>query len=424
MSKEDVTRCLLDNGMVILLKEVHSAPVIAWWVLYRVGSRNEQTGHTGISHWVEHMMFKGTDAFPVGTIDRLVDRAGGNWNAFTSYDQTAYHEMMPADRIDLALRIESDRMVNAKFDPTEVESERTVIISERQGSENSPLFWLREELQAAAFRVHPYRHMIIGDMADLKTITRDDLYTHYKTYYRPNNAIGVVVGAFQTEEMLKQIRDLYEPLPAGLPVPAVARDEPEQRGERRIIVEREGTASYLQYAYHVPAATHEDWIKLAALDSILGGPSGPGSENIDSRTSRLYRALVEKELAVGAAGSLSVSVDPFLYKINLTLRDGRSHEEGEAALDNEINRLGETLVSEAELARAKKQARAAFAYSMEGVSGQAFWLAYSESINSYRWFLDYTERLQAVTSEDIREVAQRYLTRTNRTVGWFVPVRP
>ena len=182
-SKNGVARHVLANGLIVLLKEMHKAPIISFWVLYRVGSRNEPSGKTGISHWVEHMMFKGTPNFPAGVLDKLIDREGGVWNAQTSLDYTAYFETMPADRIDIALRAEADRMINAQFDPSEVESERTVIISERQGMENSPSFWLGEEVQAAAFRVHGYHHEIIGDMADLETLTRDDLYAHYRTYY-------------------------------------------------------------------------------------------------------------------------------------------------------------------------------------------------------------------------------------------------
>ncbi|MEP7292145.1 MAG: pitrilysin family protein, partial [Chloroflexota bacterium] len=170
-----VTRHVLSNGMVVLLKEVHSAPIVSWWVMYRIGSRNERTGTTGISHWVEHMMFKGTEQFPPGYLDKAIDRVGGSWNAQTFLDYTAYYETLPASEIDLALRLEADRMTNAQFDPEEVESERTVIISERQGAENSPMFWLGEEMQAAAFRVHGYHHEIIGDMTDLHTMTRDDL---------------------------------------------------------------------------------------------------------------------------------------------------------------------------------------------------------------------------------------------------------
>ncbi|MEL6269774.1 MAG: pitrilysin family protein, partial [Chloroflexota bacterium] len=203
----EVTKHTLQNGMTVLLKEVPGAPIITWIVMYRIGSRNERTGITGISHWVEHMMFKGTDRFPAGVLDKSIDRMGGTWNASTSNDYTNYYETLPADKIELALDAEADRMINANFDPKEVESERTVIISERGMYENYPSFWLSEEVRAAAFRVHGYHHEIIGDLADLQTMTREDLYTHYKTHYVPNNAVGVAVGSFDSEDMLKKIRE-------------------------------------------------------------------------------------------------------------------------------------------------------------------------------------------------------------------------
>ncbi len=418
-----VTRHVLQNGLVVLLKEVHSAPVISWWVLYRVGSRNEPTGLTGVSHWVEHMLFKGTEQFPAGTLDKAVDRAGGVWNAQTSFDYTAFYETMPAGEIDLALRAEADRMSNALFDPTEVESERTVIISEREGSENSPTFWLMEELRAAAFRVHPYHHQTIGDMVDLRTITRDDLYRHYRTYYTPNNAIAVAVGDFDSPVMLARIRELYEAIPPGPPPPPVTRAEPSQHGERRIVVERPGNAAYVYMAYRAPAAAHPDWFKLAMVDSILAGASAPGSSAVGNRTSRLYRALVESELATGVGGGLYPSIDPYLFSIFTTVRDGRQPEEVEAAIDVEIARLVNGDISQGDLEKARKQARALFAYGTEGVSGQAFWLAFSENFSSYHWYERYLDQLEAVTLEDVCDVAARYLRRSQRTVGWFVPVK-
>ncbi len=407
--------------MTVLLKEIHNAPIISWWVLYRVGSRNERTGQTGISHWVEHMMFKGTDAFPGGELDRMIDREGGSWNAQTFMDYTAYYETMPADRITLALELEADRMMNAQFVPDEVESERTVIISERQGSENSPLFWLGEEMNAAAFRVHGYHHEIIGDMTDLETMTRDDLYQHYKTYYVPNNAIAVAVGAFDSDELLAQIEALYGGIPAGAQPPAFARPEPPQRGERRIRVERPGTTGFLEVAYHAPAATHEDWFKLAILDSVLSGPSSLGGGGIDNKTSRLYKALVESEIAASVDGSLIPTIDPFIYEFTLALRDGRTHEEAETALLREIDRVRDEDITEAEINKAKKQARALFAYSTESVTGQAFWLAFAENFADYTWFEQYVQRLEAVTIADVRQAAAHYLTPQNRVVGWFVP---
>jgi zinc protease len=417
----NLTRHILPNGLTVILKETHSAPVISWWVLYRVGSRNERSGQTGVSHWVEHMMFKGTPAFPAGELDRRIERDGGTWNAQTSMDYTAYFETMPSDRIELALRLEADRMVNAIFDPEEVESERTVIISERQGEENSPMFWLSEEMQAAAFRVHGYHHEIIGDLVDLESMTRDDLYGHYKRHYMPNNAIAVAVGDFDTGEMLKRIEDLYGAIPAGETPRLFSRPEPPQIGERRIDVHRPGHTSFLAAAYRAPAATHPDWFKMALIDSVMSGPSGPGGGNIDNKTSRLYKALVQTEIASDVYGNILPSIDPYLYTITMTLRDGRTHQEAQAALDAQIERLLQGDITQTELDKAKKQARALFAYSTESVTGQAFWLAFSENFESYRWFEDYVERLSAVTLDDVKAAAQTYLQPHNRTVGWLIP---
>ncbi|MBK8021636.1 MAG: insulinase family protein [Chloroflexi bacterium] len=417
----EVIRHVLSNGMVVLLKPVRTAPIISWWVLYRIGSRNEPTGITGASHWVEHMLFKGTDQFPAGYLDKAIDRVGGSWNAQTFFDYTAYYETLPADQVDLALRLEADRMMNAKFDMEEVESERTVIISERQGAENSPMFWLGEEVQASVFRVHGYHHEIIGDTTDLRTMTRDDLYQHYKRHYVPNNAIAVAVGDFDPDEMLARIRAIYEPIPAGETPSLFVRPEPPQSGERRVVVERPGTTAFIQVAYHVPAATDPDWFKLELLNSVLSGANGFGGGGIDNRTSRLYKALVETKLAVDVDGGMTPTIDPFMYTLNVVIRDGVAHDEVQEALDAAIDQMVAEGVTERELERAKKQARALFAYGTERVTMQAFWLAFAENFNSYTWFENYVSRLEAVTLEDVKDVAARYLRRQNRTVGWFVP---
>ena len=417
----DVKKYTLDNGLTVLLKEVHNAPIISWWVLYRVGSRNERTGQTGISHWVEHMMFRGTPKFPGGVLDREIDRTGGLWNAQTSVDYTAYYETLPADRIDLALELEADRMMNAQFDHDGVEAERTVIISERQGEENSPLFWLAEELNAAAFRVHGYHHEIIGDMTDLETMTRDDLYAHYKQFYVPNNAVAVAVGAFDSDEMLARIKAHYADIPAGDPPHLFCRPEPPQQGERRLRVERPGSTAFLQVGYHTPPATHDDWFALNILDSVLTGPSSLGGGDVDNKTSRLYKALVDTEIAASVSGYLQPTIDPYLYDITVTVRDGRTLDEVEAALHAEIERIRADGITQRELDRARKQARALFAYGTEGVTNQAFWLAFAESIAGYEWFENYLDRLNAVTIGDVQRVAQAILCPQNRVVGWFVP---
>jgi zinc protease len=414
----DVTKHTLANGMTVLLKEVHSAPIITWVVTYRIGSRNERTGLTGISHWVEHMMFKGTKRFPAGELDKSIDKLGGAWNAMTSSDYTSYYETLPADKIDLALELEADRMIHATFDEDEVESERHVIISERSMYENQPTFWLNEEVSAAAFRVHGYHHEIIGDLADLKTMTRNDLYNHYQTYYMPNNAIGVAVGAFDTDEMLAKIREHYEPLPRANDPVLFAREEPPQQGERRVSIIRPSNTAFVQFAYHAPPASKTgEWFALKVLDAILAGPGG----GIGNKTTRLYKALMESELAVGISGSLQPSIDPYLYNAMVVVRDGKTPEANEEAFDAVIDQVFAEGVTAEELARAKKQLRAAHAYGMERVTRQAFTYARAEYFDSYKWADNYMGRVEAVTLGDIHDVARRYLRRSNRTVGYLIP---
>lgn len=251
-----VYKTTLDNGLTVVLKEMHHAPVASFMVWYRVGSRHEKPGITGISHWVEHMMFKGTPTYPNGTLDSMVSREGGFWNAFTWIDFTAYYETMPTSKIDLALQLEADRMANTLMTPEEIESERTVIISERQMYENDPNFQLSEELTSVAFRVHSYHHEVIGDVADLVTMTRDDLYHHYQRHYVPNNAIVVAVGDFATADMMQRINAQFGHLPAGEPTSPVTRHEPPQKGERRVAVRGPGDTAYLTVAYRAPAAAY------------------------------------------------------------------------------------------------------------------------------------------------------------------------
>lgn len=212
---EELRQYKLSNGLQVNLKEIHTAPIISHWVWYRVGSRNEVAGQTGISHWVEHMQFKGTQKFPNGVLDRAISRDGGMWNAFTYLDWTTFFETMPADKINLALELESDRMVNSIYDPEEVTSERTVVISEREGNENDPLFKLDEQMQEAAFKQHPYRNEVIGSIADLRAIQRDDLYAHYRKHYCPSNAILAMAGDFDSDTMVQEIEKLYGGIPAG-----------------------------------------------------------------------------------------------------------------------------------------------------------------------------------------------------------------
>ena len=419
-----LTQITLSNGLKVLLKEAHTAPIISSWLWYRVGSRDEVPGRTGVSHWVEHMQFKGTEQFPANVLDRSISREGGSWNAFTYIDWTAYFETMPADKIDLALRLEADRISNSRFLAEEVASERTVIISEREGSENEPLFLLGEVVQQTAFRIHPYHHEVIGDKADLRTITREDLYNHYRTFYVPNNAVLAVAGDFETDFMLGRIRELFEPIPGGGEPARLARPEPSQNGEVRLSVEGPGSTSYVQVCYRFPKASHPDFFPLAVLDSLLAGPSNLNmfSGGISNKTSRLYRALVDKEYAVSVHGGAQATIDPFMYTITMTIHPRRAPEQALAALDREIQHVKDEKVTKEEITRAIKQARALFAYGSENITNQGFWLGYAEMFADYSWFETYLEKLSAVTAKDVQRVANEYFRPQSRVVGTYIPL--
>lgn len=424
MTSTPVTFTQLPNGLTIHLKEIHTAPIISHWVWYRVGSRNETPGITGISHWVEHMMFKGTKMFPAGVLDKAISREGGYWNAFTYLDWTTYFETLPADKIDLALRLEANRMVETEFVPEEVDSERTVIISERQGHENEPLFRLGEAVQKAAFRSHPYHHEVIGEVEDLQKITRDDLYNHYRGHYNPSNAVVALAGDFDTQTMLKRLQELYGDMPAGSVPEYHPAPEPSQAAEQRLEVSGPGHTTFLQLAYRAPAAANPDFFAFSVLDSLLTGATGLnmfGGGGVSNKTSRLYRKLVEGELVVNVSGGLQATLDPFLYDITATIRPGRTPEEALSVIDAEIQRLQDGQVSAEEIARAIKQARALFAYGSENITNQAFWLGYAEMFDHYAWFEQYTERLAQVTAQDIQRAAQEYLVPSNRVAGAYLP---
>jgi zinc protease len=421
---DTIIKTTLANGLQVRLKEIHTAPLISHWVWYRVGSRNEITGKTGISHWVEHMQFKGTQQFPAGTLDKAISRDGGMWNAFTYLDWTAFFETMPANKIDLALRLEADRMVNSLYDPQEVESERTVIISEREGSENEPMFRLDEAIQQAAFVNHPYRYEVIGEKEDLHKITRDDLYNHYKNHYGPNNAVLALAGDFDTDEMLAIIQEQYGKLaPAKIPSYSI-QPEGVISSEQKIEVSGPGETTYLRVVYRAPDTCSKDFFILSVLDSLMSGPSSLnmfGGGGVSNKTSRLYRALVEKELTVNVSGGLLATIDPYLYGLTMTVHPNQSPQAVLEAYDVEIARLQDHKVSPEEISRAVKQARALFAYGTENITNQAFWMGYAEMFANYDWFTNYVTELEKVTPEDIQKAAQTILQPNHRVIGVYLP---
>jgi zinc protease len=412
----------LANGLQVILQENHAAPITSTWIWYRVGSRHEVEGYTGLAHWVEHMTFKGSAQYPKGTMMRAIDRHGGYINAMTSYDFTAYYATLPSDHAELALGIEADRMATAHFDPEEVEAERTVVIAERQGSENDPAYALAEEMSAAAFRVHPYHHQTIGWQADIENITRDQLYAHYQRYYQPNNAVLVIVGDFDSPATIDLVERYFAAIPPAASPPVPSRAEPPQRGERRITLRMPGSAPLVRVAYHTPQAAHPDFLPMVVLDSLLsGGKAIFASGGSSARSTRLYRALVETQLAVSTGSHYHPSYDPFLLALGATVRDEHKPEEVEQALLAEIAKLQQDLVAPGELETAIRQTRAQFIYASESVSDQALTLGFLEIVDSHKRLGNLLGELSRVTAEDVQRVARAYLAAENRTVGWFMP---
>jgi zinc protease len=317
-------------------------------------------------------------------------------------------------------------MTNCLFEPEEVNAERTVVISERQGSENEPLFRLGEEVQSAAFRVHPYHHEIIGDLTDLYSMEREDIYRLYQTYYIPNNAVLSIAGDFDTQAMLDRIRELYEPLKPGSTPPRLVRTEPPQSGERRVSVEGPGETVYLQVSYRAPRADDPDFFALNLLGSLLTGPTNLNmfGGGITNKTSRLYTALVEKEFAVSVNGGLQATIDPYLYTTVITVHPEHTATDCIKAIDAEIKKLQDAPPCKEELERALKQAKAIFAYGSESISNQAFWMGLTEMFASIDWFNTYLARLAAVTPEDVQRMAQTCLKPQNRTIGVYLPEIP
>jgi zinc protease len=419
----EVFEAVLHNGLTVLVRESHAAPVASCWVGYRVGIRNEREGITGASHWVEHMTFKGTAGLGKGDIFRLTARHGGVNNGFTTDDFTLYYETLPSAQIDVALTIEAERMARALFDPEETENERTVILAERQGSENNPHFELAERMGEAVFRRHPYRWPVIGRRQDLERLTRDELLAHYRAHYVPANAVLVVAGDVCPAEIMDEITARFGAIEAVTPPPPVSPDEPPQVEERRLEVRRPGAAAYMTVAYRTPAYGHPDWYPLAVADAVLsGGKSASWSGGgYMGRTARIYRELVETRLAANAASSFRAALDPYVFSASLTLRPDGVPGPAEEALLATIEGLAADPPTEAEIERARKQAEAQFAYSRDGVTSQAFGLAFYQLLGHWSDLERHIAGFRSVTPDEVARVARTYFRPENRTVGWFFP---
>ena len=418
---------VLDNGLRVLIQEVHTAPLASVWCWYRVGSRDEGPGLTGVSHWCEHMNFKGTTNIPRDKVKGIIEQYGGYWNGYTWVDQTTYTETATRDALDHMLFIEAERMASCLYDPADCESERTVIISELQGGENDPDQLLDQELTATAIQAHPYRHPTIGWLSDLQTMTREDLYGYYRRFYLPNNATLVMVGDIDTDAALKSAARQFAAIPSGEIRRPVHTREPEQLGERRVTIRREGTTAYLKLGYHAPAIGDPDFFPMLLLDAMLSGAKGINMwasfrTPPPQRSARLYQALVNTGLASAVGGALMPTQDPFVYTVSVTATEGvplaRVEEATLAALEI-VRRQGLTAQ---ELRKAKNQLRARLVFENDSITNIAHQLGYFETINSWRFVGSIAQRVEAVTLNEVAEVAERRLTPSNRTIGWFDPL--
>jgi zinc protease len=413
-----VTEATLENGLRVLVQDDPRNPIVAVQVFYRVGSRNERSGATGLAHFLEHMMFKGTPTYGRGQVARLIEENGGRDNAYTTKDLTSYYTNIAADKLDLVLRIEADRMRHLLLDAAEIDSERKVVMEERRmRSEDDPDGLVYEAMSSLAFVAHPYRWPIIGWMSDIARINRAELRAFYDTYYLPNNAIVVIAGDVRAPAALAMVRRHFAGVLRGPAPPPVTAVEPPAIDERRLVVRREqAQLPVVNIAWHVPNHTSPDAPALELLSTLLSS----------GRASRLYQKLVyEKRMVLGAGGDYSYfSLDPSLFWFYAAPLPGQAPEAVEQALLAEIERLKQEVVPEEELARARNQIEASFVWEQDSVFSRASALGRFEMLGSWRLFDDYLPRLRAVTAADLQRVARAYFALDRKNVSILLPLEP
>lgn len=407
---EDVKVFSLKNGMKFMVLEDHSIPNAVIYTFFKVGSRNEYPGITGLSHFFEHMMFNGAKKYGPGEFDRVMEAHGGSNNAYTSEDITVYYDRFPSDSIEIMFDLEGDRIGDLALDDKMVESERGVVMSERiTGLENRPFEILDENVIGAAFLAHSYRWSVIGYDSDIKNWSKEDLQRYFDTYYAPNNAVCIVSGDVTLQQVKKLAEKYYGHIPSRKPPRPVHLVEPPQKGEKRVWVHKDVSTPHLIIAYHVPNSRHEDYYALDMLDSIL----------TQGKSSRLYRALVEeKQLVVQIGALLPPALDPTLYKFFAVCSTGITEQEVEKAIYQELDKIINEGVSEQELQKVKNFKLMSFYRSMETIAGK------SNTIGRYEIFFGGFEKLfnapdeyNKVTAADIQRVAKTYFRKNNRTVG-------
>ena len=404
----------LKNGMKILVQTDHSIPNVALYTFYKIGSRNERPGTTGISHFFEHMMFNGAKKYGPGDLDRVMEANGGSNNAYTTRDVTVYQDWFPQTELGLIFDIESDRIENLSFDPKKIESERGVVASERRTSvdaENGGV--LDEQLWATAFIAHPYEWPVVGWMSDIEHWTMADLKHHFEMGYSPSNATMVVVGNVTPEQVFVLAEKYLEPIPAHAPPPPVTTVEPEQLGERRLVVHKPAELPLVMIAYHVPQTDNPDFYALNVLRSIL----------FQGESSRMYQRLVDKDqIALDVESETENAFDPTLLIFDAQPKEGVDPAKCEMAIYEELDRVKETPVSDQELEKAKNFRLAEFYRQVRTINGRANTIGtYEVFFGDYRKLFDAAKNYNTVTKDDVQRVAKKYFGANNRTVATLVP---
>ncbi|MBI4794830.1 MAG: insulinase family protein [Deltaproteobacteria bacterium] len=413
---DQVVEHRLKNGLKVLLLRESRAPIISVQVWYKVGSRNEELGKTGLSHLNEHLMFKGTEKIGPKDFTRLVQKPGGSDNAFTSRDYTAYFENGPKTELRRWLEMEADRMRGLKVSEEDFNTERNVVLEERRmRTDDDPVSFLFEEVMAAAFKAHPYQWPVIGWFNDIQSLTRDDFLQHYRRYYQPNNCTVVVVGDIEPQEALKEIEATFGALAPGPEPPKVTAKEPRQYGERRVMVHREAQLPFLLVAYHAPNWNDPDAYPLELLARILS----------QGRSSRLYHNLIyQQRLALQAGADYNFdTANPTLFTLHAQPLPEKTVAQLEAALEAEVKRLQTEAVEEKELQKAKNQTVAGYYMSLDSLFYRGMLLGRLETVARWTLVKEFVPKISQVTAADVQRVAKKYLVAENRNVGILSPIK-
>ncbi len=410
-----VERYTLDNGITVILHEDHTVPVVCFWQWYKVGSRNERQGITGLSHFFEHMMFNGSPNVPPKEYDRQLETRGAYSNAFTSYDMTAYFEEGGKDSFEKMLELDADRMRALLFAPDLLKSEVEVVREERRfRTDNSVPGLLNESLYATAFMASPYGWPVVGWMKDLERITRDEMVDYFRTYYAPNNCVLLLVGDFEPADAKTKIAKYFSGIPRQTPPSAPVNAEPDQNGERRVEVRYPSETVSFQVGYKAPSVLSEDIWALDVVANVLSG----------GESSRLHQALVyEQQIALSVNASFQAGLEPGLFEFYVEMKPGKGAAEGEKALWAEVERLATEGPTERELQKARNQAESGFISALKTNNGAGRTLGFFEHIHGdYRKMFSAIERYRAVTADDCRRVAKQVFDATRRTTAVLVPL--